>query len=224
MQSLWKRVAAVWLSVRHATSNLSFSPGVPPAWSPPMSSPAAKAPKSCFSCSSIVSTTESSGERMSRLKRTWPGMVLVDPGKSVKTPVDTRAEYLEAGRCECRMNLLARRRASARRDRGVVPVWASAVHPVSSCNRMFTHASTRNISCRVEPTSSLDIDSEPLVCLNAMDDSNLLLFSFKNGTLLDMELKVSTHWHIAIAGRRFSQVPSALKLRFQRRRTTANLT
>lgn len=111
MQSGWKSTAADVLSVCHSTPSLSF--------------PEARDAKSFFSSASTVSTVLSAGARMSRLKRTWPGMVLTLPGDRVRMPVDAKAECFTATSWERVIRRAARSSASARAEKGVVPVWAS---------------------------------------------------------------------------------------------------
>lgn len=121
MQSGWNTVASVSLSVCHVIWK-RFRLGVPPVCRPVTFFPLANLAKSRFSSASMTFTVSFLGERTSRLKRTLPGMVFVEPGRAVMMPVETSAECLVATLCDCTINLLARRRASLRLASGVVPV------------------------------------------------------------------------------------------------------
>lgn len=112
MQSGWKSTAGDVLSVCQLTDSLSLED--------------ASDAKSLFSSASTASTVLSAGARTSRLKRTWPGMVLTLPGDKVSIPVEARAECLAATSWERVIRRAARSSASALEENGVVPVWASA--------------------------------------------------------------------------------------------------
>ena len=108
IQSSWKFTAGDTLSVRHSTLRFGLDD--------------ASSAKSCLSWDSTVSTVSSAGARMSRLKRTRPGMVFTLPGSRVRMPVEARAECFTATSWERVISRAARRRASAREEKGVVPV------------------------------------------------------------------------------------------------------
>lgn len=123
MQSGWNLVAFETVSVRHSRDR--GNAGVEPANSPSTSVPRAKRSKSRRSSFSSFSTVSSDGDRMSREKLTWPGIVLVLPGVRLRIPVEARVLCLVANRWEWVINRAARRRASARSAKGVEPVCAS---------------------------------------------------------------------------------------------------
>lgn len=123
MQSGWNFVAVEIESVRHVS--WSGRLGVAPSKRPETFSPRERRSKSRLSSVSRASTVSSAGARISSVRLTWPGIVLVLPGVSRRIPVDARAWCFVARRCEWTMQREASRSASALSEKGVEPVWAS---------------------------------------------------------------------------------------------------
>lgn len=118
MQSRWNKAAGLTKSVVQFTVNGKPEAGAVGRTSPPW----AKMAKVRFNSASTSSTVAMDGARTSRLKRTLPGTVLTLPGERVRMPVEARARCLAATWFEWVIIFDARRMASARAEKGVVPV------------------------------------------------------------------------------------------------------
>jgi hypothetical protein len=205
MQSGWKSTAGEVLSVCHLTVN-SFSLDLGNAGSSTFW-PRAMAAKSRFSSASTASTVLSAGARTSRLKRTWPGMVFTLPGDRVRTPVEARATCLAAILCEWAIRRAAMRRASARAEKGVVPVCASTITRVSA-SASGPSAGTR------KPTSACNVNGKPLVSLNTLHDTNLPPFRLKDRSLFDVKLEMRCHGQCLITSWNRAKVSYPFEFRF----------
>lgn len=126
----------------------------------------------------MLATPSLVGDRTSSVKRTCPGIVFVLPGLRVRIPVETRAGHAVARRWECVMRRAVRSIASARLWRGVVPVCASGN---GGLQLVSTHESStplflkRGMEEGCVGTSSVNVNSKPLVSLDPLYDTDLLL-------------------------------------------------
>lgn len=63
-------------------------------------------------------------------------------------------------------------------------------------------------------TSPFDVYCVPTVCLDSLDDTNLLLFSFEDWALLDVKLEMGRHGHRLEAGGCLSKVSNSFEFTF----------